>query len=115
MFPQSGLDDSQIDDSDNSYINIVRKFRKKEIIGVFNVHVGSKPENYDVQHGGYGYVLSNEEIEKVIEFFAAMSKTVGNKLFKNGESHLTTNESGPSKPSGQLLFGKEKPIEVFEQ
>lgn len=79
------------------------------------IHVGSKPENYDVQHGGYGYGLSNEEIEKVIEFFAAMSKTVGNKLFKNGESHLTTNESGPSKTSGQLLFGKEKPIEVFEQ
>ena len=52
------------------------------------IHVGSKPENYDGQHGGYGYGLSNEEIEKVIEFFAAMSKTVGNKLFKNGESHF---------------------------
>ena len=42
--------------------------------------------------------------------------TIGSKLFKKRTSHPATYESGPSKYSGRLLFGKEKQNdnEVFE-
>ena len=53
--PQCGLDDSHKDDFYDSLINVVRMLGEKKsvvIAGDCNGHVGSNPENYEVQHGG---------------------------------------------------------------
>ena len=63
----------------------------------FNWLVGSKPENYEDQHGGEGYGVRNKEGERILEYCAAMNITVGNKLFKKRASQTATYESGPSK------------------
>ena len=89
VYAPCGLDDSQKNYLRDSLINIVRNLGEKEIVvitGDFNGQVGSNPENYEGQHGGYGF-----------KFCVAMSMTVGNKLFKKRASHLATHESGPSK------------------
>ena len=47
-----------LDDFYDSLINVVRKLGEKEILVIacgFHGHVGSDPENYEDQHGGYGY------------------------------------------------------------
>ena len=36
------------------------------------------PENYEDQHGAYGYGVRKKEGESIHEFFAAMNMTVGN-------------------------------------
>ena len=45
---------------------------------------------------------------------AAISKAVGNTLFKKRASHKVAYEPGPPKTGG-LLFGKERTKEVFER
>ena len=67
----------------------------------------NNPENYNDQHGGYGYGVRKKEGESIHEICAAMNMTVGN-TFRN----IFTE---PHKNSGGLMFGKEKPQEVFKR
>ena len=65
----------------------------------FSGHVGSNSEDYEDQHGGYDYGVTNKEGESILDFCAAMSMNVGNKLFQKRTSHQVTFEPGPSKHS----------------
>ena len=64
---------------------LLKKLEEKEIVviaGDFNCHVGSNPENYEYQLGGYGYGVRNKEGEMILQFCAAMNMTAWKTLFK---------------------------------
>ena len=89
-----------------------KKLGEKEIVvtaGDVNSPVGSNPEYYEDQRGGYGYEVKNKEGGRILEFCAAKNMTVGNSIFKKKVSDLVTQESGPSKTRVDYFFGKEKP------
>ena len=48
---------------------------------------GNNPENYQGQHGYYGYEVRKKEGECIHEICGAMNMTVGNTLFKKRVSH----------------------------
>ena len=50
--------------------------------GDFNDHLGSNPENYDEQHGDYGYGVRNKKGERILEFCTAKNMIVGNTVSK---------------------------------
>ena len=80
-----------LDDFHDSLINVVRKLGEKEILVIacgFHGHVGSDPENYEDQHGGYGYWARNTKRERIFEFSVTMNMTVGNTLFKKSAKTL---------------------------
>lgn len=59
-------------------MNVLRKLGKKEIVviaGDFNCHVGGNPEDYEDQHGDYSYGVRNKEVERILEFCAAVNLT----------------------------------------
>ena len=108
--PWYALDDSQKDDFYDILINFVRKLGEKEVlvIGDFNGQIGSNPENFEEQHGGYGYGVRNKEGERILEFCAGI-------LFLRRGSHLITFESGPSKTQVKCIVDMEKPKKVSER
>ena len=59
---QCGLDDSQKDGFYDSLINVVRKLGKEIVVIAvdFTGHIESNPEDYEEQHGGYGYGVRNK-------------------------------------------------------
>ena len=65
------------------------------IAGELSGHVGGNAENYENQHGGYGFGVRNSKREMILEFYAAIYMTVRNTLFKKRESHLVVYKSGP--------------------
>ena len=65
------------------------------IAGELSGHVGGSAENYENQHGGYGFGVRNYKRETILEFYAAIYMTVRNTLFKKRESHLVVFKSGP--------------------
>ena len=90
--PQCSLDDSQKEDSFYDNLMNVRELGEKDtavISGGCNGLVRSKAEDYDNQHGGYGYGVMNKERERILKFCKAMNMTVGNTLFKEGKSIST--------------------------
>ena len=98
--PQCDLDDNQKQNFYDSFINVTKLGETKIIViaGDFNGHVGSNIENYEDQHGGYGYGVRNKDGERILEFCTAMNKTtVGNTLISRKANNLATYESGPSK------------------
>ena len=50
-------------------LSMLLKKLEKEIVviaGDFNCHVGSNPENYEYQLGGYGYGVRNKEGQMIL-------------------------------------------------
>ena len=69
--PKCGLDDSHKDDFYDSLNSVVRKSGENKILVVARGcigHVGSNPEDYEHQHGGYGYGVRNKEGERFLSF-----------------------------------------------
>ena len=50
-----------------------------------NGHIGNNTEDIEEELGGYSYKVTNKE--RKMEFYVAMSKTVGSTLFKKRASH----------------------------
>ena len=84
------LDGTQKDNFYNRLVNIVRKLGEQEIVVIarhLNGHVGGNTEEEFKEHRGYGYG------ERILEFCAAVTRTVRKTIFKKTESHLTIHES----------------------
>ena len=55
------------------------------------------PENFEEQHGGFGYGINKKKRERILEFFAAVNSIAGNTLSKKTASLFVIYESSPSK------------------
>ena len=69
------------------------------IAGDFNGDVGNNAEDYQDEHGAYGYGVRKRKGERILEFCANMNMTLESTLFKKRASPLITYRSGPSKTS----------------
>jgi hypothetical protein len=67
---------------------------EKLFIGYLNGHVDSTRVGFDGVHGGFGYGISNQEGEDVLNFALAYDLFVANTLFRNRASYLVTFSSG---------------------
>ena len=52
----------------------------------FNIQVGSNPEDYEVQHGGYIYWARKKGGKRILDYCAAMNTREGNTLQEEGKS-----------------------------
>ena len=99
------LDGTQKDNFYDRLFNIVRKLGEQEILviaGHLNGHVGVNAEKEFEEHRGYGYG------EGILEFCAAMTRTVRKTIFKKTASHLIIHESVPAKSKVDVVRGNQR-------
>ena len=66
------------------------------IAGSFKGHILESIEDYEDQHGGYGFGFRNKQWERILKFCPAMNIKVGNTPFSKMENQLVLYESGSS-------------------
>ena len=69
-------------------VSCIPQNEKAVLAGDMNGHVGSSNTGYGGMHGGYGYVVTNADSSRILEFADGLSIVICNTLFMKQESKL---------------------------